>query len=341
MPRAELEVELAAPAHLRPHYADDFRCLASACTENCCNGWTIPVDRATYESYREHPVLKPFAQSLIVLNPRSRSTGDFASMPLSHQGTCAFLDPQSLCGIHKHFGAPMLSAACASYPREPAEIAGAHEASLSLSCPEAARLTLLNPSLLSDIPAPLTKELPPDFQPTLALRDLSLKLLADRTFPLWQRLHRLGELARRLESLSHPKPAREWAQSHPTTVAHFIAEFTATAPPLSQHEDSTTLQLEFITEVLRTRLAEGPPPPPPPPHPPPGSPTHPSHPVSSKPLKPSPLASHGASPSPSSLPRPPADTRKPAPSSSTRSSKPTRTCSKTSSPTTCSNISYR
>jgi len=88
------------------------------------------------------------------------------------------------------------------------------EASLALSCPEAARLVLLNPNLLtpkpdSTRPAPGWREaedrgavgpaFPADFK---RIRSTVLELLQMRSYPLWQRLFLLGLLCRRLDSIA-------------------------------------------------------------------------------------------------------------------------------------------
>jgi lysine-N-methylase len=253
----------------RPRYSEAFRCLAGACDENCCNGWTIPIDTRTHADYLAHPVLKPFAQSLIVLN----EVDGAASMPLTHQGNCAFLNEEKLCGIHAHFGPSLLSRACATYPREAASHGGEIEAALNLSCPEAARLTLLDPTLLGSGPwehfgprryahlAPASS-LPGGFDPLLALREFALLVMTDPTYLLWQRMHLLGTLARELELLAGRTPARRWAETHPTAIASLIWQL---ASPIAHHLDELpkvspdpTRALRFTGEILRQRLAEPP-----------------------------------------------------------------------------------
>lgn len=262
----------ATTAYPRPSYADKFQCLAQACDENCCSGWTIPIDQQTHESYLAHPVLRPFIQELVVLNQRP-TPGDVARMPLNHEGTCAFLNQEKLCGIHAHFGPGLLSNACATYPREISQPAGRSEAALNLSCPEAARLTLLDPLLLGSGPwqtfgarrythIPHASRLPAGFNAVLALRELVLLLLSDPTYLLWQRLHILGNLALRFEILCDGEDPGSWAVHHPSSVAGLLDEFTdvaafhtASLPVISPNP---MLQLRFTAEVLRNRLAEPP-----------------------------------------------------------------------------------
>jgi lysine-N-methylase len=55
---------------------------------------------------------------------------------------CPFME-EKLCGIQKTLGEDKLSDTCATYPRNNRLLGGQHEQSLTLSCPEAARLALL------------------------------------------------------------------------------------------------------------------------------------------------------------------------------------------------------
>ena len=257
----------------RPDYSQKFRCLAEACDENCCSGWSIPIDADTLESYRNHPTLKPFTEALIVLNQHSHSSGDAAHMPLTHQGTCAFLNEEKLCGIHAHFGPSLLSNACATYPREIYVQSGHREAALNLSCPEAVRLTLLDPNLLGSGPWQTfgpgrythiahRSRLPASFDPILALRELTLLIISDPTYLLWERLYILGDLTQRLQILAAGVNPRHWARENRTAIAALIDETTDTVAFHTLHlpdiQADPSLQLRFANRILQTRLSEPP-----------------------------------------------------------------------------------
>jgi lysine-N-methylase len=254
MPCLELETEPATAAYARPNYAQRFQCITSACEDTCCNGWTIPIDRRTVDAYREHPVLKPFA-ALLVLNNENPSSGDFARMPLTHSGTCAFLNPEKLCGIHSHFGETALSVACNSYPRETSHHLGTPETALNLSCPEAARITLLDPRLLdawrpSGRVRAKANARQAGFDPILAVRECMLLLLTDRRHSIPHRLSLMAELA---ESL----PNAAWAHANPVRVAELIDRAHESAARSSFHP-VVWHDLQFTHEVLAERLAEPP-----------------------------------------------------------------------------------
>ena len=58
---------------------------------------------------------------------------------------CAFLNDENLCDLYKELGPDSLCDTCRLYPRHTEEYEGLRELSLSLSCPEAARLILTAP----------------------------------------------------------------------------------------------------------------------------------------------------------------------------------------------------
>ena len=55
---------------------------------------------------------------------------------------CAFLNEENLCDLYKALGPDALCDTCKSYPRHTEEYEGLRELSLSLSCPEAAKIIL-------------------------------------------------------------------------------------------------------------------------------------------------------------------------------------------------------
>ncbi len=262
--------------HLHPAYSEAFRCIASACEDTCCRGWSVPIDQATYEKYRSHPSLKQVVGELVVLNTLSPSTTDYARMPLTTTGECGFLEQDHLCGIQKHLGPEMLSVTCATYPRAIQSPAGQTEAALNLSCPEAARIVLLDPALLGATPWPL--RLPRAYaslwqddgahlrpgEIRLVVRDFVLTVLSDRRYPLWQRLYLLGPMVRRLKTLAGSDSLVNWCEANPTLVAHVLADSARTAagqrlqPMMDVLAAQPGDQLLLVMEVLRLRLAEPP-----------------------------------------------------------------------------------
>lgn len=203
--------------HLRPQYAKAFRCIGPECEDTCCHGWDVPIDKVTYEKYQSIPGFRPGVDEHLVLITRNPTDAEHARIKLTPSFTCPFLAADRLCSIQKEYGEDYLSVACSTYPRVTRRIDGLMEKALLLSCPEAARLVLLNPALLQPDPAvaagrsPYYRFFQIGDQATRAngsphqylweIRSLSLLLLQDRAYPLWQRLFLLGMFCRRLKEI--------------------------------------------------------------------------------------------------------------------------------------------
>ncbi|HEY8946874.1 MAG TPA: flagellin lysine-N-methylase [Polyangiaceae bacterium] len=121
-----------------------FHCLGAECEGTCCAGVAVPVDQAS------HVRLKVFAQTdavarelverAVVLTPQGPGYGELRF----ESGNCAMLDPSGLCRIHARFGNDGLFEVCATYPRYFSRIDAELELYGTLSCPEVARLVLLD-----------------------------------------------------------------------------------------------------------------------------------------------------------------------------------------------------
>ena len=78
---------------------------------------------------------------------QSANPPDFARIQMNSVNQCPMLTGERLCRIHAELGAQFLGQTCADYPR--VRVAdGVKETVLAFSCPEAARMVLLNPQLL-------------------------------------------------------------------------------------------------------------------------------------------------------------------------------------------------
>jgi lysine-N-methylase len=197
-------------------------------------------------------------------------------MPLTATGVCSFLHPDKLCGIQKRHGADALSVTCATYPRAASLPGGVAEEALNLSCPEAARVTLLEPNMLTGWywppqgPGRYAAIAYAGDQPIarssvrLAIREFILALVGDRSYPLWQRMILLGNLTRRLQALSGEATVAEWADSNPAAVAHLLADSANSAathrlqPLLDDFQPQPGPQLQFVMQVLRGRMSQPP-----------------------------------------------------------------------------------
>ncbi len=116
-----------------PDYYSDFRCIADACEDTCCAGWQIAVDDKALRRYRreESPYKKKLRNSICWRKKVFR---------WGKEKRCAFLREDNLCDMYRNLGAESLCRTCRLYPRHIEEFEGVREISLSLSCPEVARM---------------------------------------------------------------------------------------------------------------------------------------------------------------------------------------------------------
>jgi len=208
---------------IQPQYAEAFQCIGNECTDSCCVGWQVSIDRQTYEKYQTLPDLLPILNAKTTLNP---DAGDRNYARINMEANrCPFLSEDRLCSIQKAHGAEYLCRTCAEFPRAVRVDCNVTKKTLMMSCPEAARIVLLNPNLLSDEEVgggtharykhflfPKSASSPKGTDPLDALWKLqrfSVVLLTDRRYPMWQRLFILGMFCSRLHELSVTQQANQ------------------------------------------------------------------------------------------------------------------------------------
>lgn len=169
-----------------PHYYKKFQCIAGECPDTCCAGWQIVIDDRTREKYRR-------AEG--AFGNRLHNSIDWKdSCFQQYEGRCAFLNDENLCDIYQEAGKEMLCRTCRNYPRHIEEFEGSREISLSLSCPEAARLILSCREPVQFLTAEKAgEEEYEDFDFFLYTkltdaRDLMIRLLQDRREPVSLRI---------------------------------------------------------------------------------------------------------------------------------------------------------
>ena len=120
--------------YLKPHYYDKFVCTAGDCPDSCCAGWQIMIDETSLERY---------GNEKSEFGTRLRNSIDWDEECFyQNNRRCAFLNEENLCDLYKALGPDSLCDTCRMYPRHTEEYEGLRELSLSLSCPEAARIIL-------------------------------------------------------------------------------------------------------------------------------------------------------------------------------------------------------
>jgi lysine-N-methylase len=247
---------------IRPHYAENFRCIGAACEDTCCVGWNVSIDRDTYERYQTIPAgpLRVLIDKNVLRTPNNADgskSAAFAFIQMSPSLKCPMHNADKLCQIQAVHGAAYLSSTCSTFPRQTYTIDNFSETTLTLSCPEAARLILTNPQLLTSFgnqtdylnwddkgkaPAPIRSYFWP-------IREFIVTLLRNRTYPLWQRMFLLGSFCRRLEAVARSEveggfPALESGFS--SAVAN--GSLRASIETISANN---ALQLDMVLQLIK------------------------------------------------------------------------------------------
>ena len=118
-----------------PDYYKDFVCTGSACKDNCCAaGWQIAIDEESLNMYKnmEGDI------GVRIRNSIDWKTGLFEQ----YEHKCALLNENGLCDVYCDAGEDKMCVLCQRYPRHYEEYENLREISLSISCPEAARIVL-------------------------------------------------------------------------------------------------------------------------------------------------------------------------------------------------------
>lgn len=203
---------------VRPTYLGRFQCVGGDCVEHCCGNWGITVDKASYKRYRQvaDPVLKPLLKIHLERDRQQPSELAYAKFRLnSGTGNCGMLEESGLCAIQDHLGAQALCYTCASYPRSAASVRGVRQVAGMPSCPEIARLAILDEggiefeqvevkpnSLLAKLRYPEALRLNRPDAPDRhfdAINGFCMQLMCTRELPLWMRLVAMGMLLRQID----------------------------------------------------------------------------------------------------------------------------------------------
>lgn len=118
-----------------PDYYKKFNCIADKCPDTCCGKWQIVIDDDSLEKYEDYN--GEYRDEL-----RRKVNWKEGVFRHGRSGKCAFLRDDMLCDLYIHMGKESLCTTCREYPRHTEEFENVREISLSLSCPEVARILM-------------------------------------------------------------------------------------------------------------------------------------------------------------------------------------------------------
>lgn len=120
-----------------PDYYEKFKCIADKCTDTCCVGWQIVIDKTTAEKYKN--LTGSFGEKIRNL---TTTDPDGDVIFINKNNRCPFLNSNNLCDIYINIGEENLCHTCKMFPRFYETFGGLREMGLSLSCPVANDLIL-------------------------------------------------------------------------------------------------------------------------------------------------------------------------------------------------------
>jgi lysine-N-methylase len=263
-----------------PDYFPKFSCIGAACEDTCCSGWAVNIDRDTYHNYKsnKHKVLAPIFKIAVKkdTSPRANNRNNFGIMQLKPDGACFFLEEDKHCAIQKHLGAQALSLTCKNYPRLLSRFGSQKEITLGISCPEAARLVLLNPTPMQFITIasdsgisektlfayrwPATSEGDPSQMGVFNdFRALLVAILQFREISLGARLMLIGLLLEESDLIVHAKTFAHAAELSPTlaSFASLLAYPEQVEAQFSKIQPNTLRKFAVLTQLISDSLSVG------------------------------------------------------------------------------------
>lgn len=176
-----------------PDYYKKFSCIADKCPDTCCGKWQIVIDDDSLEKYEDYN--GEYRDEL-----RRKVNWKEGVFRHGRSGKCAFLRDDMLCDLYIHMGKESLCTTCREYPRHTEEFENVREVSLSLSCPEVARI-LMN---ITDKVAFVTEEDDEDevfddfdyflYSNLEDIREAILNVIQDRSVDIRSRIERVIQI---------------------------------------------------------------------------------------------------------------------------------------------------
>ena len=120
-----------------PNYYKKFKCIANRCPDSCCQGWDVVVDEESEIYY--NGISGGFGDKIREVTAIDEDGDRIFSLK---NGKCPFWNEDKLCDIYINLGEEHLCATCKKFPRITMDYECFKEYTLSLACPESAKLIL-------------------------------------------------------------------------------------------------------------------------------------------------------------------------------------------------------
>lgn len=186
---------------ITPSFYKNFKCIAGACPDSCCQGWEVDADEESLAYY------KTLSGSLRARIDSVLDKDEFGNtiFRLADKKRCPFLNQDNLCDMHIAIGGEHTPYTCRTFPRFINDFGGTREMGISFSCPIASDImwnltedfdfvSEINsqPPSLNEIDAELYFKL-------LSYRKEAYSIVQDRKLEINKRLIRLLDYAAKIQ----------------------------------------------------------------------------------------------------------------------------------------------
>lgn len=176
-----------------PSFYKDFKCIAGACPDSCCQGWEVDADEESLAYYKtlDGEIRKRIDS---VLDKDEFGNTIFR---LADKKRCPFLNSENLCDMHIAIGGEHTPYTCRMFPRFINDFGGTREMGVSFSCPVASDMmwNLTEPmsfvSQLNDLPPQLNEIDAQTYFFLSKAREKAFKIVQNRSLPVNERLKQL------------------------------------------------------------------------------------------------------------------------------------------------------
>lgn len=119
-----------------PSFYKNFKCIAGACPDSCCQGWEVDADLDSLAFYKTLDSSLEIKQRI----DRVLDKDEFGNtiFTLAQKKRCPFLNDDNLCDMHIALGQEHTPVTCRNFPRFIYDFGGTRELGVSFSCPVAA-----------------------------------------------------------------------------------------------------------------------------------------------------------------------------------------------------------
>ena len=188
---------------VKPTFYKNFKCIAGACPDSCCQGWEVDADSSSLDYYKTlDPSLEIKQRIDRVL---SKDEFDNTIFSLAPKKRCPFLNDENLCDMHIAIGGEHTPYTCRTFPRFIYDFGGTREIGVSFSCPVASDMMYELDSF--DFEDEITDELPSlndidgmFYYTLIKARKQAYELVKDKSQPINNRLQNLLDFAENLQA---------------------------------------------------------------------------------------------------------------------------------------------